>query len=86
MGPKGDKGDTGPKGEQGPPGQNAIALRVVSLGASDCSSGGCTIACKPDEVIAAAVCLGDSAKPPAVQAGSAKCGVAIGMNALCAQK
>jgi hypothetical protein len=60
-------------------------LRVVTLSATACH-GGCTITCKPDEVIASAVCAADTAVQPVVQASSAKCGPAKGMNAICAQK
>jgi len=90
-GPKGEagiagpKGDPGPKGDQGPPG--AIAgLRIVTLGASDCSAGGCTVTCDAAEVIASAVCIADTPVQPVVQASSAKCGPANGMNTICARK
>ena len=90
-GPKGDagiagpKGDAGQKGDQGPPGASA-GLRIVTLGASDCSAGGCTVTCDAGEVIASAVCISDTPVQPVVQAASAKCGPAQGMNAICARK
>jgi Collagen triple helix repeat (20 copies) len=90
-GPKGEagiagpKGEPGPKGDQGAPGASA-GLRIVILGASDCSAGGCTVTCNADEVIASAVCAADTPVQPAVQASSAKCGPAQGMNAICARK
>jgi len=83
-GPKGEAGAAGPKGEQGPPGPSA-GLRVVTLSAAACH-GGCTITCKPDEIIASAVCAADTSVLPVVQASSAKCGPAKGMNAICAHK
>jgi hypothetical protein len=90
-GPKGEagvagpKGDAGPKGEQGLPGQ-ATGLRVVTLGASDCSAAGCRVTCNAGEVIASAVCVAATPLQPVVQTASAKCGRAAGMNAICAHK
>ena len=84
-GDKGDKGDAGPRGAQGPVGP-AVGLRLVSLGAADCSTSGCSITCQAGEVIAAAVCVADSAVAPQVQASSAKCGAAKGMNVICAHQ
>jgi len=90
-GPKGEagiagpKGDPGPKGDQGAPGASA-GLRIVTLGAPDCSADGCTVTCNADEVIASAVCAADTPVQPVVQASSAKCGPAQGMNAICARK
>ena len=90
-GPKGEagiagpKGEPGPKGDQGPPGAST-GLRIVTLGASDCSAGGCTVTCDAGEIIASAVCAADTPVQPVVQASSAKCGPAQGMNAICARK
>ena len=90
-GPKGEpgiagpKGDAGPKGEQGPPGP-AAGLRVVTLGASDCSATGCSVTCNAGEIIASAVCVAATPVQPVVQTSSAKCGPATGMNAICAHK
>ncbi len=90
-GPKGEpgvagpKGDPGPKGEQGLPGP-AAGLRVVTLGASDCSAAGCSVICNADELIASAVCVAAKPLEPLVQTSSAKCGPAAGMNAICAHK
>ena len=81
----GPKGDPGPKGDQGSPGPNA-GLRVVTLDASECSAGGCTVTCDAGEVIASAVCASDTPVLPVVQPSSAKCGPAQGMNAICARK
>ena len=77
-GPKGDKGDAGAAGDS--------KLRVIALGASDCSANGCTVTCEANEVIASAVCAGDTPMQPTVAATSAKCGPAKAMNAICARK
>ncbi len=84
-GPKGEAGIAGPKGDQGPPGASA-GLRIVTLDALECSAGGCTVTCDAGEVIASAVCAADTPVLPVVQASSAKCGPAQGMNAICARK
>jgi hypothetical protein len=84
-GPKGEAGIAGPKGDQGAPGASA-GLRIVTLGASDCSAGDCTVTCDAGEVIASAVCISDTPVQPVVQASAAKCGPAQGMNAICARK
>jgi len=83
-GPKGDKGDPGPKGDAGPAGDGK--LRVIALGANDCSANGCTVTCEAGEVIASAVCAADTATIPTIAATSAKCGPAKAMNAICARK
>ena len=77
-GPKGDKGDAGAATDS--------KLRVIALGASDCSANGCTVTCEANEVIASAVCAGDTPMQPTVAATSAKCGPAKAMNAICARK
>jgi hypothetical protein len=84
-GPKGEAGIAGPKGDQGAPGASA-GLRIVTLGASDCSADGCTVTCEAGEVLASAVCISDTPVQPAVQASAAKCGPAQGMNAICARQ
>jgi hypothetical protein len=87
VGPKGDKGDAGPKGDKGdagPPGDSK--LRVIALGAGDCSANGCTVTCEANEVIASAVCAADTPLQPTIEASSAKCGPAKAMNAICARK
>jgi hypothetical protein len=84
-GERGPAGPQGPKGEQGAPGASA-GLRTVTLAASECSAGGCTVTCKADEVIASAVCVADTPVQPTIQASSAKCGASQGMNAICAHK
>jgi hypothetical protein len=61
-------------------------VRLVSVGAAECSSNGCTVTCGANEVIASAVCLADSALAPQVQATSAKCGPSKGITALCAKQ
>ena len=61
-------------------------LRVVALGENDCGANGCTVTCSANEVIVAAVCAAEAPAQPQVQATSAKCGPAKGMNAVCARK
>ncbi len=82
-GPKGDKGDPGAKGEAGA--AAASGLRVIALGTAECTSG-CTVTCNANEVIVSALCAADAPLPSDVQASSAKCGPARGMNAICARK
>lgn len=83
-GPKGDKGDPGPKGDTGPAGDSK--LRVIALGANDCSANGCTVTCEANEVIASAVCAADTPVQPTIAATSARCGPAKAMNAICARR
>jgi Collagen triple helix repeat (20 copies) len=100
-GPQGAKGDTGPagamgaagpagakgdKGDTGPAGPAGNKFRVVTLGAAACGTSGCTVSCTAGEVIVSALCVADTPTPPQIQATSAKCGPAKGMNAICAAK
>jgi len=89
-GPKGEAGSPGAVGPAGPKGEPGVAgtigLRVISLGAADCSANGCSVTCNADEVIVAAICVSDTQTQPRAEAASAKCGPAQGMNAVCAKK
>lgn len=88
-GAKGDKGEPGAKGdkgEAGPAGAPDNKLRVIALGADECSASGCTVTCQAGEVIASAVCAADSPLQPTIEASTAKCGPAKAMNAICAKK
>lgn len=84
VGPKGDKGDPGPKGDKGDTGDSKV--RVIALGANECSANGCTVTCEANEVIASAVCAADTPIQPTIAATSAKCGPAKAMTAICARK
>ncbi|MDP2409498.1 MAG: hypothetical protein Q8M26_04335 [Pseudolabrys sp.] len=88
QGARGEAGAAGPKGDKGEPGEagKSIALRLVQLGANDCGANGCKVACNADEVIASAVCAADAPVQPVIQASSAQCGPAKGMNAICVKK
>ncbi len=68
-GPVGPPGPPGPPGEQGPP---SPTLRVIR---KDCLTGGCTVACRGDEILVTAYC--GPARNPASYVGErqATCGV-----------